>query len=51
MNKELLKEQNCLFNFGPIVSDYGRKIKDSYDKDLLILVMNGKNIYLKRYYG
>ena len=30
---------------------YGKVIEEITDEDLVILITNNKNIYLKRYYG
>lgn len=49
MNEELLSEP--MLAFGATESEYGREIKSSSDKDLVILIMNNNPIYLKRLYG
>lgn len=51
VNEGLLREENSVLSFGPIDGEYGREIRSTEDQDILILVDNGKNIYLKRYYG
>ena len=51
VDESLLKENNSMISFGPLGGIYGRKIKDSNDKDLIVLVVSGKKFYLKRYYG
>lgn len=50
INEEVLEEQVPL-SFGPLDGIYGRDIKSEDDKDLLVLVINNKKIFLKRYYG
>lgn len=50
-NEELLKEENTFFSFGSLVGKYGRKITSSSDIDIVVLVNNQKEIYLKRFYG
>ena len=50
INEELLKE-NILLSFGALNSEYGKNIKDSHDKDLMVLIVGNKKIYLKRLYG
>lgn len=49
--EELLKEKNMLLSFGPLNSEYGRKISSSSDKDIVVLISNDEELYLKRYYG
>lgn len=49
MDEELLNEP--MLAFGATESSYGREIKSSSDKDLVILIMNNNPIYLKRLYG
>lgn len=49
--KLLSKINHNVVSFGIINSIYGRKIEDIDDEDLVILSINNKNIYLKRYYG
>ncbi|MBP3461505.1 MAG: hypothetical protein J6K21_03740 [Bacilli bacterium] len=51
LNEEILENENIMYSFGPLDSKYGRKITEEKDKDLFILNKNGKNVYLKRYYG
>ncbi len=51
VNKRLLESPTYLFSFGPLVSDYGRKVLSIEDPDLVALVIGDEKIYLKRYYG
>lgn len=51
MNEELFEEKNTLYSFGPLTGECGRKITSSTDKDIIVLISNDKEIYLKRYYG
>lgn len=51
INKDLLKENKHLLSFGPLDSKYGRKIESNKDKDIIILIINNKEIPLKRLYG
>lgn len=49
--KLLSKINHNVVSFGILDSIYGRKIENVDDEDLVILSINNKNIYLKRYYG
>ncbi len=40
-----------LLSFGDLGSSYGRKIESNDDKDIMVLIHDGKRIYLKRLYG
>ncbi len=50
INKELLKEKGIL-NLGLMDDYYGRNIENKKDKDLVILIKDNKEIYLKKLYG
>lgn len=49
MHKELLEEK--FLSLGSLDSKYGRKIESNEDKDIVVFVVNNKNIILKRLYG
>lgn len=51
IHESLLHDENLLLRLGPINGKYGRKIKSSSDADLIVLVNDKEEIYLKRYYG
>ena len=51
VHDELLQERNQLLCFDTLNSKYGRKINSSFDKDLIVLMINNEKIYLKRVYG
>jgi len=51
INEELLKECNGLFSFGVIESEYGRRVKSSNERDVIVLFTEGKEYVLKRIYG
>ena len=49
INEELLKEK--ILNFGPLNCKYGKSLDNIKEKEIIVLNINNKNIYLKRYYG
>ena len=49
MNRELLNEK--MLNIGALNGVYGREIKDKNDKDIVVLKIDEKMIYFKKYYG
>lgn len=51
VNEGLLREENSFFCFGKLDSKYGHDIEKIDDKELLVLVIDNKKIYLKRLYG
>lgn len=51
VNDNFLKLRNTFLSYGSIDGKYGKKIKSSKDEDLLVLLRDGENIYLKRFYG
>ena len=50
MSEKILKE-NTFLSFDILESEYGRKIENANDDDLVVLVINEEKIYLKRVYG
>ena len=50
MDETILESKN-FYTFGKLNSEYGRKIENENDKDLIILETNNKKYYLKRLYG
>ena len=52
MQEKLLSKINySIISLGVLDSMYGKVIEELTDEDLVILITNNKNIYLKRYYG
>ena len=49
MHEELLKEKEL--SFGLLDDETGRTLLSSDDPDIIIIIKNEKNIYLKRIYG
>lgn len=49
--KLLSKINHSIISLGVLDSIYGKVIEEITDEDLVILITNNKNIYLKRYYG
>ena len=49
--KLLSKIYYSIISLGVLDSMYGKVIEELTDEDLVILITNNKNIYLKRYYG
>ncbi len=45
------KEYSDFYSFGDVNSSYGRKITSDNDRDIIVLEINNKKIYLKRFYG
>ena len=50
MSEKILKE-NTFLSFDILESEYGRKIENANDDDIIVLVINEEKIYLKRVYG
>lgn len=50
MDEDLLSI-NYLLAFGSIDSSYGHTIKSSHDKDVIVIISDNKEIFLKRLYG
>ncbi len=48
---ESLLSINYLLAFGNLDSSYGRDIKSSQDKDIVVIISDNKEIILKRLYG
>ena len=42
---------NYLYSFGSVDATYGKNVDDLLDEDIIVLLMNNKKIYLKRFYG
>ena len=51
INEEMLENPNTLYSFGSLSSKYGKVVTSKDDEDLLILIVDNKEIYLKRLYG
>ena len=52
MHKNMINNlDNYLYVFGSVDRIYGKKIDNLLDEDIIILLMNNKKIYLKRFYG
>ena len=51
MSEKILKENNLVLSFDCIESEYGRKLKNAYDEDIVVLMVNKDKIYLKKVYG
>lgn len=51
INEETLKNPNTLYSFGSLSSKYGKVVTPKDYEDLLILIVDNKEIYLKRLYG
>ena len=52
MQEKLLSKINhSIISLVVLDSMYGKVIEEITDEDLVILITNNKNIYLKRYYG
>ena len=50
MSEKILKE-NTFLSFDVLESEYGRKIENADDEDIVVLMINEEKIYLKRVYG
>lgn len=50
MNEEVVNHHEIL-RYGDIESEYGRKIIDDRDKDIIVIIKKDKKYYLKRLYG
>lgn len=44
-------EYSKTYRFGPLEEVYGRNIKSSKDKDCILLIMDDKKMFLKRFFG
>lgn len=51
VNEGFLELENTMLSYGAMDGEYGRDITRATDDDLLVLLVNGENIYLKRFYG
>ncbi len=51
MSEKILQDNNSLLSFDVLESEYGRKIENANDDDILILILKEEKIYLKRVYG
>ena len=51
MSEKILQENNSVLSFDCIESEYGRKLKNATDDDIVVLMINEEKIYLKRVYG
>ena len=51
MCEKILQDNNSLLSFDVLESEYGRKIENANDDDILILMLKEEKIYLKRVYG
>ena len=50
MSEKILQE-NTFLSFDILESEYGRKIENANDDDLVVLIINEEKIYLKKVYG
>ena len=51
ISEKTLQENNTFLNFDVLESEYGRKIESANDDDIVVLIVSGEKIYLKRVYG
>lgn len=52
MDERLLQEINqSVASFGKLDGIHGKKINAENFEDVIVVQINGENIYLKRYYG
>ena len=51
MSEKILQENNAVLSFDNLESEYGRKIENADDEDIVVLMINEEKIYLKRVYG
>ena len=51
ISEKMLQENNTFLNFDVLESEYGRKIENANDDDIVVLIVSGEKIYLKRVYG
>lgn len=51
INEKLLTKHDLLLSFGLLNNSCGRVIESIDNTDLIILIINNKEIYLKRLYG
>ena len=47
---EMIRDDR-VFTFGKLDSEYGRKIDNMNDKEVVVFKRNDKKYYMKRYYG
>ncbi len=47
MSEKLLQENNAVLSFDTFESEYGRKIENALDDDIVVLMINEEKIYLK----
>ena len=52
MHKNMINNlDNYLYVFGSVDGLYGKKIDNLLDEDVIVLLIDNKKIYLKRFYG
>ena len=51
MSEKMLQENNAVLSLDILESEYGRKIENADDDDIVVLMINEEKIYLKRVYG
>lgn len=52
MHKNMVNNlDNYLYVFGSVDGLYGKKIDNLLDEDVIVLLIDNKKIYLKRFYG
>ena len=51
ISEKILQNNNFFLSFDVLESEYGRKIENANDDDIVVLVINNEKIYLKRVYG
>ena len=51
MSEKILQENNAVLSFDTFESEYGRKIENALDDDIVVLMIKDEKIYLKRVYG
>lgn len=51
ISEKTLQENNTFLSFDVLESEYGRKIESANDDDIVVLIVSGEKIYLKRVYG
>ncbi len=52
MHKNMVNNlDNYLYSFGNVDAIYGKKIDNLLDEDIIVLLIDNKKIYLKRFYG
>lgn len=51
IGEKYLIDNHVLYSFGPLDGIYGKEITEEEDEEVIVLIKNNQNIYLKRYYG